>query len=184
MHNPVIKWFGKNFSELDPLLQDLHRNGGELSGIVNLEFGSGLAGVIGRKLAIKLGLPNSAGKQNLKVFIAHQGGSLHWIRQFNSNQRMVSVFTPNGHYPTGYWSETTGKLSLNLGVKILDGGWYWIQRKVKFMGVPMPTWLFPSSHAYKRIKNGMYEFSVTLTLPMVGKLVSYNGVLTPNTKLV
>ncbi len=124
MHNPVIKWFGKNFSELDPLLQELHRNGGELSGIVNLEFGSGLAGVIGRKL------------------------------------------------------------SLNLGVKILDGGWYWVQRKVKFMEVPMPTWLFPSSHAYKRIKNGMYEFSVTLTLPMIGKLVSYNGVLTPNTKLV
>jgi hypothetical protein len=62
MNNAVIDWFGESFTALDPLLQDLHRHGGKLSGKVDLKFGSGLAGLIGRRLATKLGLPSQAGK--------------------------------------------------------------------------------------------------------------------------
>ena len=184
MNNPVTEWFGSNFDELHPMLQELHRHGGELIGNVNLEFGTGLSGKIGRKLAVKLGLPSESGAHDFKVMISHKNGSLHWSRQFNLKHEMLSVFTPNGHYPTGYWAETTGKLSLILGVKIIDGGWHWEQRKIKFMGVPMPSWLFPSSHAYKRINDGMYEFSVTFNLPIIGKLLSYNGKLLPQATLV
>ncbi len=184
MNNPVIDWFGKSFAELHPMLQDLHRNGGELTGTVNLEFGSGISGVIGRKLAAKLGLPSNAGNHDFKVLITHKNGSLYWSRQFDLKHKMVSVFTPHGNYPTGYWSETTGKLSLILGVKIFEGGWHWVQRKIKFMGISMPLWLFPSSHAYKQIKNEMYEFSVTFKIPVIGKLLSYSGKLLPQATLV
>ena len=184
MNNPVVDWFGASFKELDPLLQELHRNGGDLTGVVDLEFGSGIAGVIGRSLALKLGLPVKAGKQKFSVSISHQGGALRWARQFDLHHNMVSLFVPHGSFPAGYWSETTGKLALELGVVIKEGGWYWVQRKIKFRGIPLPLWLFPASHAYKRIKNGLYEFSVTFSLPVIGKLLSYSGVLTPKTKFV
>ena len=96
---------------------------------------------------------------------------------------MVSVFVPHGHYPSGFWRETTGSLSLALGVLIKDGGWYWVVRKVRFMGIPLPLFLFPASKAYKRIHNGQYEFSVSFALPFLGTLVSYSGLLTARAKI-
>ena len=175
--NPVVNWFGDSFSKLDPLLQDLHRDGGKLSGVVEIAFGRGISGFFGRHLAATLGLPHSDGAHQFQVTISHQNGALHWARRFNGQTNMVSIFVPHGAYPEGYWSETTGALALDLGVRIEDGGWFWVQRKVRFLGLPLPIWLFPASQAYKRVKNGGYEFSVTFTLPGLGKLLSYSGLL-------
>lgn len=180
MNSAASDWFGDDFILLDPLLQKLHNQGGTLSGVIDLEYGSGLAGFIGRWLALKLGLPILSGKVDFEVNISHTDGVLIWNRQFCNQYKMSSIFVPHGHYPDGYWSETTGKLTLELGVDVRDGGWYWIQRKVKLMGIQLPLWLFPSSQAYKRIKKGMYEFSVTFSLPIIGKLLSYSGFLKPN----
>lgn len=174
-----MHWFGKSFTELDPLLQTLHLNGGTLAGKVNLEFGTGIAGVMGRRLASKLGLPAVHGKFDFNVVISHQDGSLIWSRQFGGYHKMVSTFTPYGEYPAGFWSETTGSLSLILGVDIIDGGWFWVQRKTRFMGMTLPNRLLPAVHAYKRINNGLYEFSVAVTFPVVGKLIRYSGLLAP-----
>ena len=83
MNNPVTEWFGASFDELHPMLQELHRHGGELTGTVNLEFGLGISGKIGRKLAVKLGLPSKSGVHDFKVVISHKERSLYWSRQFN-----------------------------------------------------------------------------------------------------
>jgi hypothetical protein len=53
MCSPVQQWFGNHFSDLDPLIQSLHTDGGNLNGKVTLDFGKGLAGIIGRRLASK-----------------------------------------------------------------------------------------------------------------------------------
>jgi hypothetical protein len=89
----------------------------------------------------------------------------------------VSVFTPYGVYPNGYWREKTGVISIDLGVKIIDGGWFWQQKSIWFKSFSLPLWLFPSSHAYKRVIEGRYEFSVSFELPFIGKLLSYSGLL-------
>lgn len=179
MDNVVVDWFGPDFGQLEPLLQDLHRTGGVLTGQVELDFGGGLGGLIGRRLARKLGLPASAGSHNFKVDIRHKDGALHWARQFDSLPDMVSVFTPHGHYPDGYWIESTGNLTLHLGVRITDGGWHWVQRKLIFRGITLPLRLFPATKAYKCINNGKYEFSVSFSLPVVGQLLRYCGHLDP-----
>ena len=149
-----------------------------------IEYGTGIAGVVGHRLAQKLGLPNGQGAHEFHVSISHTDSALHWSRRFDSAHDMVSVFVPHGSYPGGFWSETTGSLALILGVVVKDGGWYWVQRKVKLMGVPLPLFLFPSSNAYKRITDGKYEFSVSFELPIMGKLVSYSGLLVPEAKIV
>ena len=71
MNSAVSDWFGDEFLLLDPLLQELHKQGGTLSGMVDLEYGSGLAGFIGRWLASKLGLPTLLGKVDFEVNISH-----------------------------------------------------------------------------------------------------------------
>lgn len=179
--NPVVEWFGESFSQLDPLLQDLHRYGGNLSGAVDIEFGRGFAGFIGRRLAAKLGLPMVQGAHAFEVTIAHKNGALLWSRKFNAQLEMVSQFVPQGIYPDGFWRETTGALALQLGVDIRGGGWYWVQRQVRFLGIRLPIALFPESQAYKRVNQGLYEFSVSFAFPLLGKLVRYSGLLRPNT---
>lgn len=177
MDNPVLDWFGEEFYELDPLIQNLHRVGGSLQGKVSLQFGYGLAGLVGRRLALKVGLPTTPGDKNLEVEIKNINGSLVWSRQFDKRNKMVSVFTPNGFYPSGYWREETGAIKMDLGVKVIEGGWHWQQRAIWFNSIRLPLWLFPSSHAYKKVVDSSYEFSVSLSFPIIGKLVSYSGIL-------
>lgn len=179
-HNAVVDWFGPHFASLHPLLQDLHRQGGQLEGPVELVFGSGLAGVVGRRLAAKLGLPNQAGTMPLQVNITHRGGALYWSRRFQNRSEMLSVFVPHGRFPEGHWQEQTGPLRLQLGVDISDGGWRWLPQQVRLMGIRLPLWLFPTSEAYKRIVDGQYEFSVQFSLPGFGLLLGYRGHLRPS----
>lgn len=173
--NAVVAWFGAHFSELHPLLQALHRQGGVLCGSVDIEFGSGLAGRLGRRLAARLGLPGDPGPCPLEVRIAHDDGRLLWSRQFGERARMNSIFVPVGRYPDGYWLERTGPLTLVLGVDLSGGGWRWLPRQLRFKGIPLPAWLFPRSHAYKRIEDGLYAFSVAFTLPGFGQILRYSG---------
>ena len=182
--NAVTSWFGNNFDQLHPLLQKLHKEGGVLTGKVSVQFGKGIAGFIGRKIAPKLGLPLVSGEVEFKVTIKHSQDALYWNRLFCNEFPMSSTFKPHGVYPNGYWSETTGKLLLELGVEIREGGWYWVQRKIKFCGIPLPIWLFPSSHAYKKIEDGKYRFSVSFRLPVIGQLVSYSGDLAASSEVI
>ena len=119
---------------------------------MNLEYGSGLNGFIGRLLAIKMGLPIHSGKVDFEVNISHADGVLLWNRQFGKKHKLSSIFTPHGYYPNGYWYETNGKLSFQLGVDIHKGGWYWIQQKVRFMNITLPLYIFPSTQRYKRCR--------------------------------
>ncbi len=177
MTNAVVNWFGDSFSLLHPLLQRLHREGGELSGVITVEHGRGLAGFLGKRLAAKLGLPQFAGDIDFNVKITHSDDCLFWNRTFGHNRQMNSTFKPHGCYENGYWCEETGKLSLELGVEIMDGGWYWVQRKIRFCGFALPACLLPMSHAYKRVENECYLFSVSFSFPFLGQLLGYSGKL-------
>ncbi len=120
----VANWFGEKFFDLHPLLQKLHREGGTLTGEVDLQYGSGLAGHIAPRLAKRLGMPSSPGVMDFNVVIEHTLDSLVWTRVFDQRHIMRSEFIPNGQYPDGYWREATGGIVLDLGVEIRNGGWY------------------------------------------------------------
>jgi hypothetical protein len=106
MNNIVKDWFGESFKKLDPLLQELHTNGGVLIGKVNLEYNSGVAGFLGRKMGAKLGLPLKGGEYDFEVNILHKEEKLFWSRKFGDNFSMTSEFEPFGRYPSGHWEET------------------------------------------------------------------------------
>ena len=175
--NDLVKnWFGNRFSDLHPLLQKLHIQGGILSGDVTLRYGKGIAGIIGKRLAKKMNLPD-AGVHQLQVDISHDEAGLHWGRCFNNQSSVVSLFKPVGTIETGYWIETTGPLTMKLTVDILDGAWHWKCLSVNFLGVPIPLYLIPKTTAYKKIEHDQYRFLVRFSLRGFGPLVSYQGLL-------
>jgi len=172
----VSSWFGKSFSNLDYKLQVLHRNGGMLHGKVEVIEGKGLARLIGRRIASKLNIPRS-GIHDLLVNISHDEHYLHWDRQFNETTFMKSTFRPVGTIENGYWIENSGPLELMLTVNVKNQGWYWRCLQYKYRGIPIPAWLFPKMNAYKCIEDGGYRFYVGCSLPFIGLLFSYSGIL-------
>jgi len=176
MSNLVETWFGESFKQLDPLIQQLHLSQHSvLKGEIVLEYGAGLAGLIGKRLGFKLGLPPGAGVKDFQVEIQSANGLLIWSRVFDSQYKMVSVFKPVGTYPNGHWQEITGVMKMDLGVQIKEGGWHWVQKRVWYKSIPLPLWMFPASIAYKKIVEEEYEFKVSITLPLIGQLLSYSG---------
>jgi len=177
----VALWLGPQFAQLHPQLQRLHQSGGRLVGEIELGFGAGLAGWLGRRLARRLGLPTVAGPCLMEVMIGQSEGCLIWARRFTRpNQpprEMVSRFEPRGQWPDGHWLEQSGAMQFKLGVDVRDGGWYWRVHGARLHGVPLPVKVLPQSHAYKRIENGAYRFEVMFAAPLLGRLLSYGGLL-------
>ena len=173
----VERWFGAGFDTLHPLLRALHRRGGELHGTVHVRYGRGLAGWLGHRIARKLGLPADAGSTSLRVRIHSDRHVLHWQRMFGGRLRMDSRFVPVGHWPDGYWLEQTGALQLRLAVDTHDGGWSWRPLGYRLSGIPIPGFLMPRVVAGKTIENDLYRFEVVVTLPWLGILVAYGGLL-------
>jgi hypothetical protein len=173
----VAQWLGSHFQELHPLLQNLHSNPSVLSGQVEVSFGRGLAGVIGKRLAAQLGIPGSSGQCPFTVAIYKTEGALHWVRSFNGYSQFHSVFEPFGQYPDGYWVERSGHLRLLLGVEIKSGEWHWLHKHTQFCGIPLPRFLLPVTLASKSIKQERYHFSVEISAPIFGKLLAYSGLL-------
>jgi hypothetical protein len=73
----VEQWFGPGFSHLHPLLQQLHRQGGSLSGPVAIHFGRHLSGWLGRRIARRMGIPSSGSNHTLEVRIHSADDGLH-----------------------------------------------------------------------------------------------------------
>jgi hypothetical protein len=180
METVVEEWFGKHFADLHPLLQRLHKEGGILSGPIQVSFGKGFAGVLGKRLAAGMGVPAEAGAHRLQVTIRSEEGFLHWGRSFNGESEFNSKFQPVGRYPLGHWVEHSGALSLALGIEVKSGGWHWQHRQSKFFGIPLPKSLLPTTLASKSIEGGLYRFSVEVRAPVLGKLLAYSGTLASN----
>lgn len=179
MSNNVQAWFGKSFFELHPLIQKLHNTGGSLTGKVELIFAQGIAGYFGRMLAKKLSIPVSQSIQSFSVAISQQDNGLQWTRCFDQKYSLTSLFLPVGTKDQGFWIETTGTFTLFLTVDIKDGGWYWRPLTVHYKNIPLPGWLFPKINAFKYVEAGSYRFFVGFSLPLLGQVFSYSGLLQP-----
>ncbi|WP_444889434.1 DUF4166 domain-containing protein [Microbulbifer sp. DLAB2-AA] len=176
MNTAVINWFGPSFSELNPLLQHLYMQGAKLYGEVDIRFGSGVAGWIGRRMAHKLGAPTTAGKVPFSVDIHHSPEKLTWSRTFARTHTVTSEFQPVKTYQQGgYWVESTGPVKIHLGVSTEGGNWQWLQQSVSLFRIPIPTIFRPRVSAGKAVVNGPYQFEVKISLPVLGLIFGYSG---------
>ena len=174
----VENWFGDSFRLLDPLIQRLHQGDHTLHGPVQVDYSHGAAGRVGQILSQKFGVPKSSGATTLTVNIGQTDECLVWTRKFGDRgERMESKFYPIGGYPDGGWRESTRGFDILLGVEIRNGAWHWKQKSVKILGISAPLFTSPEVVAYKVIVDGKYNFSVEVSLPGLGRLFRYSGLL-------
>jgi hypothetical protein len=175
MSGIVEDWFGPAFTQLHPLLQELHRRGGVLSGPLDVRYGRGLSGWLGRRLARRLGITSNGESNRLEVTIFSDERALHWNRRFNACSEFKSTFIPSGRFPRGHWVEANGGIRLRLAVEIMNRGWHWRHIATHLHGIPVPRLLAPRTRAYKEIDGDCYRFHVEIGLPILGLLLAYGG---------
>jgi hypothetical protein len=173
----VETWFGPRFQALHPLLRALHRHGGKLEGAIDVHIGRGFAGILGKRIAQRLGVPPSAGRHWMQVDIRQDARALHWDRCFDHGSWMRSRFEPSGTWPQGCWREISRPVELRLTVDVVDAGWHWRTLGIRVSGVPLPRRLLPRMRAYKCATDGRYRFHVGFALPLIGDLLAYSGTL-------
>lgn len=173
----VAHWFGDAFAQLAPQLQALHAHGGMLRGPCKVAYGKGLAGVVGKLLAQRLGIGAAGGNATMTVTIAADVTGLRWSRRFNDGPAFVSHFEPVGRYPDGYWLERSGAIKLRFGVVLKEGAWHWQQQQLSWLGMPLPGRLMPETIASKAVVDGAYVFGVDIRFPLLGTVLSYRGAL-------
>jgi len=176
--NCVEAWFGDAYSQLDPRIRRLHRAGGVLTGACQVSMATGLRGLLGHLLAWRLGVPR-AGLHQLQITVCVEENALVWKRRFDDGSEFASVFVPVGRYPGGHWIESSSAMRVVLGVELSNGGWRWRQRELGLGSLRIPDWLAPKVEAGKEIQGEHYAFSVAVSVPVFGVVLSYGGKLDP-----
>lgn len=70
-----------------------------------------------------------------------------------------------------------GPLRLALKVDVQNGGWRWNPVGMRLWGVPLPAWVAPRVVAAKSVEGNRYRFSVVVSHPLLGFVLSYAGLL-------
>ncbi|MDH5822301.1 DUF4166 domain-containing protein [Luteimonas sp. RD2P54] len=165
---------GAPFFTLPDAVRLLHSNHGRLrcAGRASVEGG---AGPLARLCARLAGLPRASADVPLTVDFVAEGGAEHWHRDFGG-MRMTSRLRARG----GRLVERRGPLQFRFALHVNDGMVFWNTVGVRLFGlVPLPARLFEGVCCRERARGERYEFLVEAVLPLVGRVVRYEGWLAP-----
>ena len=160
---------GPRFADLNPVLQRFHSSRQPITGV-------GLFRVVHhpgwfRRLLVKLmGLPAAGDAIEVTVEVTPTGDGERWGRSF-AGRPMVTFQTAKDEM----LMERGGPIRFGIALAVVDGGMTFRTRSVWFLGVPLPRWLGPSVDADVVPKGEGWSVVVRLTLPLVGRLLEYDG---------
>ncbi|GAB2537269.1 DUF4166 domain-containing protein [Rhodanobacter koreensis] len=171
--NPALfpSLLGEHWHQLATPVQQMHGNASHV-------LARGAADVEGsRTLPIRwlrhlLGLPEPGLQQPLEVTIERHGTREIWTRRF-ACKHMRSVLDRVTDSPL--LSERLGLITLRFELlrddKVID----WQLRGVQMFGLPLPRALFGKVLSRSGAEDGRYAFHIDTRLPLLGRLVAYQG---------
>ncbi len=107
-------------------------------------------------------------------FLVDAGGE-RWNRRFGTAS-MESRLWQRG----GQLHEQLGALRFRFGLEVVDAQILWRAQRVWAFGlVPLPARWFAQVHCREREHAGRYEFLVDVSMPLIGRLIRYEGWLLP-----
>ncbi|NML44184.1 DUF4166 domain-containing protein [Ramlibacter sp. G-1-2-2] len=130
------------------------------------------ASPVARLLAWCLGAPLSAQRGPIRFELRADAMGETWTRYF-PGKRMQSRLT----HAAGHVVERLGFARLFFTLK---GGAELLEMKLvrlRFLGVPCPSWLLPAIVAEESATPGQLHFRVQASLPWIGVVASYRGYL-------
>ena len=166
--NALQACLGDDFDRLPDMVRRAHVGNVRLSGQARVTRGGALANA----LANMMGLPHSSDRVEMTVEGDHLPDRMIWNRRFGA-QTFVSSF----RLRDGRLIESVGPFHLQLRLEVRDHRLHYVLERVTLFGVSVPRSLAPDLEAWEGERDGRYEFAVEVRLPVVGRLVRYEGLL-------
>ncbi len=73
--------------------------------------------------------------------------------------------------------ERFGPVSVDMALVTDEGCLRYRVRRWAIFGIPLPLFLGPRSNAVESVENNVFCFDVTVSLPLLGLIVRYHGLL-------
>ena len=142
---------------------------------------AGARGLIARTIAKLFGFPGSATGVPVNVCLTTNGKRETWERNFNGT-RFHSTQEQGTGRMQGLIVERFGPFAFGLALIVKDNELHLELQRWTLLGIPMPRAIAPRSIAFETSRNGRFNFSVQIALPIIGQLVHYRGWLEPLTQ--
>jgi hypothetical protein len=166
---------GKDWLALAENIRCAHSVGAELHGVFRISLG---AGWVVKQLVCWSDLPPAAEAADTHLKIFSEDAGERWERRFDDK----SFTTRQWKGKDGFLVERFGKWELHFKLYVKEGNLFYDQSGARLclgaLRIPMPLACAPRVSA-KEMRDGVARVlvSVTVTLPLVGQLISYDGYL-------
>lgn len=171
---------GDAYDRLPPLVRDMHEveSRHTARGRGRVSRGTGLAS---RLMANVLGMPPEARDIPVETTFSLEQGAETITRNYNgailvTRQAMVPVNAAETGSPA-LLLEKFGPVALFIRLEGTQEGITFHLQRCSLLGLPLPRFLSPRLVARERMSDGKYHYFVRIELPLVGKLIEYEGLL-------
>jgi hypothetical protein len=161
---------GPRFQDLCPAVRAVHSGRTvELTGQASVTCGTSLGA---RVLCHLVRLPDAQRDGPVRVTLEASANGETWSRWYGASPVMRSRIERRGSLLV----ERFGALALHFRVAVKDGDLVWVPVGCSVLGIPLPAWMLGGISARASGRNGRYAFAVGVRLPVVGLVISYEGV--------
>jgi hypothetical protein len=166
---------GSAFESLPSEVKALHDSLDERrwSGTASVQRGRGL---VARFVAAIIGFPKAAEIIPVAVTFTPDGDGEGWTRTFG-HQSFYSRQQCGDGRNTHLLVERFGIVEVALALVVDGDRLNLIPRRWSIVGIPLPKSLLPRGTSFETQREGKFCFDVTIALPIVGHIVSYQGTL-------
>lgn len=178
IQGPFQHVLGQDFKTLPLPLQDLHT-------VIDVRRWQGRArvirghGILSRLAGWLVRFPPASDDVLVSVEMRHTRSGEVWKRQFGRH-KMRSI--QRARQDKGVWKlyEHFGPLRFHIDLQSTAETIEYPVRSTRFLGIPIPAFLCPKSESSEQVDaQGRATFSVNISLPIAGHVVSYSGWLEP-----
>ncbi|MEL7544275.1 MAG: DUF4166 domain-containing protein, partial [Pseudomonadota bacterium] len=166
------------YDRLPSALQALH----DVSDVRRFEGRADVSGArnpVARLVARIVGFPRDLEDIPVAVRLEREGDKEIWRRNFDG-QKFHSVQYVGTRRYGGMLVEQFGPMRFGLAVLTDASSLRLDVMRWDILGVPMPALLAPRCDAVEEERDGLFRFSVKISLPVFGMLVHYRGFLRPD----
>jgi hypothetical protein len=172
---PLFRRVLADFAAMPPAVRAAHapEPARELSGEVDID---GAENPFGGVIAWFAGFPRAGKSVRASVTIEREGDGEVWVRRFGR----ATFASHLSEGAPGKLAERFGAITFDLNAKADAYGFTLAVLAARLGELPLPRFLTPRTEAAAHAdENGRYRFDVTISLPVIGRLVRYRGWLTP-----
>ncbi len=164
---------GAAYARLAPPIRELHDFAASARYEGRAEI-TGASNPFAAAMARLFRFPGAGGDVPVTVELSARDGVETWRRDF-AGQVLVSTQSPGRGRYDGLIVERFGPTRFGMAVIEADGRLRLVLRRWDFLGIPMPRVLLPRGDVHEHAGDGRFHFHVEIVLPLIGRLVRYEG---------